>query len=52
MLKLKGEVVDICKLLDSNDNSIKIHVNLFFQEINTKGNNVIYNIIPKALLQD
>ena len=49
MLKLKGEVVDICMLLDSSDNSIKNHVNLFFQEINTKGNNVIYNIIPKAL---
>jgi condensin complex subunit 1 len=49
MLKLKGEVVDICMLLDSNDTSIKNHVNLFFQEINSKGNNVIYNIIPKAL---
>ena len=49
MLKLKGEVVDICMLLDSYDTSIKNHVNLFFQEINSKGNNVIYNIIPKAL---
>ena len=49
MLKLKGEVVDICMLLDHKDPSIRIHVQTFFNEINNKGNNVIYNIIPKAL---
>jgi condensin complex subunit 1 len=49
MLKLKGEVVDICMLLDHKDPSIRTHVQTFFNEINNKGNNVIYNIIPKAL---
>ena len=49
MLKMKGEVVDICMLLDHKDPSIKTHVQIFFNEINNKGNNVIYNIIPKAL---
>ena len=49
MLKLKGEVVDICMLLDHKDPSIRNHVQTFFNEINNKGNNVIYNIIPKAL---
>ena len=49
MLKLKGEVVDICMLLESEDDKLKELVNLFFHEINNKGTNVIYNIIPKAL---
>ena len=49
MLKMKGEVVDICMLLDHKDPSIRSHVQTFFNEINNKGNNVIYNIIPKAL---
>ena len=49
MLKMKGEVVDICMLLDHKDPSIRAHVQTFFNEINNKGNNVIYNIIPKAL---
>ncbi len=49
MLKLKGEVVDICMLLEGDDEKLKELVNLFFHEINNKGNNVIYNIIPKAL---
>ena len=49
MLKMKGEVVDICMLLDHKDPSIRTHVQTFFNEINNKGNNVIYNIIPKAL---
>ena len=49
MLKMKGEVVDICMLLDHKDPTIRTHVKTFFNEINNKGNNVIYNIIPKAL---
>jgi condensin complex subunit 1 len=49
MLKLKGEIVDICLLLESEDNKLKDLINLFFHELNLKGNNVIYNIIPKAL---
>lgn len=49
MLKLKGEVVDICMLLEYDDQKLKDLVNLFFYELNQKGNNVIYNVIPKAL---
>ena len=49
MLKLKGEVVDIAMLLETDDDKLKELVNLFFHEINNKGNNAIYNIIPKAL---
>lgn len=49
MLKLKGEIVEICMLLESDDQRLKDLVNLFFFELNKKGNNVIYNVIPKAL---
>ena len=49
MLKLKGEIVEICLLLESNDQKLKDLVNLFFYELNQKGNNAIYNVIPKAL---
>lgn len=49
MLKLKGEIVEICLLLESADQRLKDLVNLFFYELNKKGNNVIYNVIPKAL---
>ena len=49
MLKLKGEIVDICMLLESDDQRLKDLVNLFFYELNQKGANYIYNIIPKAL---
>jgi condensin complex subunit 1 len=49
MLKLKGEVVDISMLLESEDQKIKDLINLFFYELNQKGNNVLYNVIPKAL---
>ena len=46
---MKGEIVDICMLLDHKVFSIMIHDQTFFIEINNKGNNLIYNIIPKAL---
>lgn len=49
MLKLSGEVVEICLLLESDDQRLKDLVNLFFFELNKKGNNVIYNVIPTAL---
>ena len=49
MLKLRGEIVDICLLLESEDPKVKDIVNLFFYELGKKGNNVIYNAIPKAL---
>ncbi len=51
MLKIKGEIVDICMLLESEDSRLKDLVNLFFYELNQKGNNIIYNIIPKALVK-
>jgi len=49
MLKLKGEIVDICMLLETEDSKLKDLINLFFFELNQKGNNAIYNVIPKAL---
>jgi condensin complex subunit 1 len=49
MLKLKGEIVDICMLLECDDDKLKDLINLFFYELNQKGNNVIYNVVPKAL---
>ena len=36
-------------MLDHKDPSIRIHVQTFFNDINNKGNNLIYYIIPKAL---
>ena len=51
MLKIKGEIVDICMLLESEDGKLKDLVNLFFYELNQKGNSIIYNIIPKALVR-
>ncbi len=49
MMKLKGEIVDICMLLDDPDQSIKDQVSLFIHELHTKGNNNIYNLFPKAI---
>ena len=49
MLKLKGEIVDICMLLDDPDQKIKDQVKLFLHELHSKGNNNIYNLFPKAI---
>ena len=49
MLKLKGEIVDICKLLDDSDKKIRDQVKLFLHELHSKGNNNIYNLLPKAI---
>jgi len=49
MLKLTEDIVEICLLLESEDIRLRDLVNLFFFELNKKGNNVIYNVIPKAL---
>lgn len=49
MIKLNGEIVDICLLLDNEDEKLNDLVNLFISEYSKKGKNVIYNIIPKAL---
>lgn len=49
MIKLKGEIVEICLLLELNNEKLNDLVNLFISEYNKKGQNVIYNVIPKAL---
>lgn len=49
MIKLKGEIVDICLLLESEDTKLTDLVKLFLSELKQKGNNIVYNLIPKAL---
>jgi len=49
MLKLKGEIVDICKLLEDESDRIKEQVKLFLHELHSKGNHIIYNLFPKAI---
>lgn len=49
MLKLKGEIVDICMLLEDPDTKIQDQVKLFLHELHTKGGNNIYNLFPKAI---
>ena len=49
MLKLKGEIVDICMLLEDPDQRIRSQVTLFFSELHSKGTNIIYNLFPNAI---
>ena len=49
MLKLKGEIVDICKLLEDPNDRIKEQVKLFLHELHSKHSNTIYNLFPKAI---
>lgn len=49
MLKLKGEIVDICMLLEDPDDRIKEQVKLFLHELHSKGGHIIYNLFPKAI---
>jgi condensin complex subunit 1 len=49
MLKLKGEIVDICMLLEDPDERIRDQIKLFLHELNSKGANIIYNLFPKAV---
>lgn len=49
MLKLKGEIVDICKLLEDPNDRIKEQVKLFLHELHSKGSHIIYNLFPKAI---
>ena len=37
MLKIKGEIVDICMLLEDPDEQIKSQVQLFLNEVHSKG---------------
>jgi condensin complex subunit 1 len=49
MLKLKGEIVDICMLLEDDEEKIRDQVKLFLHELHTKANHMIYNLFPKAI---
>ena len=49
MLKLKGEIVDICMLMEDPDSRIRDQVQLFLSELHSKGNNIIYNLFPNAI---
>jgi condensin complex subunit 1 len=49
MLKLRGEIVDICMLLEDSDERIRDQVKLFLHELHSKGNHIIYNLFPKAI---
>ena len=49
MLKLKGEIVDICMLLEDEEDRIKDQVKLFLHELHSKANHIIYNLFPKAI---
>lgn len=49
MLKLRGEIVDICMLLEDPDEQIKEYVKLFLHELHSKGQDIIYNLFPNAI---
>lgn len=49
MLKLRGEIVDICMLLEDEDDRIRDQVKLFLYELHSKGGHIIYNLFPKAI---
>lgn len=49
MLKLKGEISEICRLLEDTDDGIRQLVKLFLHELHTKNSNIIYNLIPQAI---
>lgn len=49
MLKIRGEIVDICMLLEDPDDRIKDQVKLFLHELHSKGSHLIYNMFLKAI---
>lgn len=49
MLKIRGEIVDICMLLEDHDDRIKDQVKLFLHELHSKGSHLIYNMFLKAV---
>lgn len=49
MLKIKGEIVDICMLLEDPDEKVKNQVKLFLHELHSKGQLIIYNLFPNAI---
>jgi condensin complex subunit 1 len=49
MLKVRGELAEICLMQDDTDSYIQSFVELFLYELNSKGPHIIYNAVPKAL---
>jgi condensin complex subunit 1 len=49
MIKIRGEISDICKLLKDEDSKIQDLVKLFLHELHSKHNETIYNLIPEAI---
>lgn len=49
MLKIRGEIVDICMLLEDTDDRIVDQVKLFLHELHSKGSHLIYNMFLKAI---
>lgn len=49
MLKIRGEIVDICMLLEDPDEQIREQVKLFLHELHNKGQEIIYNLFPNAI---
>jgi condensin complex subunit 1 len=49
MIKIRGEISDICKLLKDEDQKIVDLVKLFLHELHSKHNDTIYNLIPEAI---
>jgi condensin complex subunit 1 len=49
MLKIRGEIVDICMLLEDTDERIRDQVKLFLHELHSKGSHLIYNMFLKAV---
>ena len=48
MIKVKGQISEMCKCLEDDDVRIKDLARLFFHELDKKGN-TIYNILPDIL---
>ena len=49
MIKIRGEISDIWKLLKDSDENIRDLVKLFLHELHSKHNDTIYNLIPEAI---
>ncbi len=49
MLKVRGELAEICLMQDDADEYIRSFVELFLYELSSKGAHIIYNALPKAL---
>ena len=46
MIKIRGEISDICLLLKDDDQKIRDLVKLFLHEIHSKNKDTIFQLIP------